>query len=88
MPFSALDLRAFFVAQIVPPAAALRLGNEVQLFLPVIFDKHRPIRIVGSKRRGDFEPGRKLGVNLDRLVGFEVFGEPLFDPAESYTTCW
>ena len=81
MCLSTSDLGGLVVAQVVDEQAAFGLDHEIEAFVAVDFDKHRPIGIVGAQRRRHFEPPRKLGVDFHRLVFFELLGEGSFDAA-------
>ena len=73
--FAALDFRRFEVAQIVPPCAAFRFHDEVELFLGIVLHHHGPVGVVCAQGCGDFEPWGQFGVDFYAFVFFQVFGE-------------
>lgn len=64
MLFATVNSQLLAGAQIHKAGAALRLQNEVQLFLAVFGQIHRPVRIVGANRCLDLEAGRDFEEHL------------------------
>jgi len=83
MLFATFDLCPLFMAQVIPPSAALCFHYKIELFLTVIFYQHRPVRVIGSERGRDCEPAGKLGIDLYRFVVFQILGKFTSTPAES-----
>ena len=60
MSVAAQNLCGFGASKSIDEKIAFGLDYQVKAFLPVLFHKNCPIRIVLSKRSGDGEPSRKL----------------------------
>ena len=75
MRLAAFDLGAFLVAQIVGEQAAFGFHHKVQVLGAVFFHQHGPVGVVGTQRRGHFEPAWQLGVELDGVVLLQPISE-------------